>query len=176
VRPANEVVDHVLDRLVYADVDSGKLEQARVELAHEVGLGFAFGPGVIGRQPDRCLDVRRRPGVDSVVLATELGDDVRYLRKFTDSPAQLVGHFARGLKGQSAGQLHLQPQRTFVELRKIIPPDLSTEHSDGDESETRCEIRERRQAEQPVQQAAVASGQPFQRPVAECGRGLRSAR
>jgi hypothetical protein len=94
VRPADQVVDHVADRLIDADVDPGKLEQARIELAEKVGLGFSLGPSVVRRKADGRLDVRGRPGVDRGIFTAELSDDVGHLRKLPDGPAQLVRHFA----------------------------------------------------------------------------------
>ena len=51
----------------------GNLLQTRIQLAHEIRLGLAGRPGVVRRQPDRRLDVRRRPGIDGRILAAESG-------------------------------------------------------------------------------------------------------
>ncbi len=102
VSAALEVVDHVADRLADPDRVPGHLQEAIVQFLDEVLLGFARRPGVVGREPDRRLDVRGRPGVEALVAAPELGDDIGDFRKFQHGAPQLARHVDRGVERQSA--------------------------------------------------------------------------
>ena len=137
VRAADQVEHHVADRLVDPDVEPGQLVQARIELAHEVRLGLALRPSVVGRQPDRRLDVRGRPGVDGGVLAAELGHDIADFRKFPHGAPQLARHLACRIERKAARHLHLEPERAFVQIRQIVPADQAAENADRNERRRR---------------------------------------
>ena len=140
VRAAHQVEHHVADRLVDANAESRQLLQPRIELAYEVGLGLARGPGVIGRQPDRSLDVRGRPGVDGGILAAELGHDVADFREFAHGAPQLVRHLAGSFERQAARHLDLKPEAALVQIRQVVPADRRAKKSDRDERDDGREV------------------------------------
>jgi hypothetical protein len=58
---ADQVIHHVTDRLVDPGVDPGQMVEARIQPSQEVRFCLSLRPSVVGRQPHRSLDVRRRP-------------------------------------------------------------------------------------------------------------------
>ena len=82
VRTTDRIVDHIDDRLADADGEPRQLLQAGIELAQELRLGLALGPGIVGFQADRGFDVGRGPGIGSVIGTAELGDGIGYLGEF----------------------------------------------------------------------------------------------
>ena len=149
-------------------VDPGQLVQARIELSQEVRLGLALRPGVVGRQPDRSLDVRGRPGIDGGILAAELGDDIGDLRKFADGAPQFARHFAGGIERKAARQLDLEPERALVQIRQVVATDQTCREPLPRRRPTPAARYDKNgPVEQAAQRRTVGAPQPFERPVAE---------
>ena len=118
--------------LVHHHIDDG-LGEARRIARHlfdggrhgldQLGLGASALPGVVGFQSHAGLDVREGEALGPLVVASQLGHDVGGLVELFEHMAQVVGHLFRLVDGDARRQLHLYPDRAFVERGQEVLAD-----------------------------------------------------
>ncbi|MNM11387.1 hypothetical protein D3C81_215420 [compost metagenome] len=163
---ARQFILHAVDhRLHEGHRETGHAGEALVHFGDQLLLAHARLPAFVRMQAHAGFDVRRCPVIGAIVVAPRLRDDGRHFRKFQRGAAQFAGHFGRLVQGDPGRHLHLQPQRTFIEVGQEVAADAGAQ--DGKRSERSCAHHRHPAfpAHHALEEAAIRGGEFFQHAV-----------
>src|SRR5262249_10172006 len=116
MRAGDLVVNPIDHRLAEAYIESWHRAKPRGHARDQLLFGFAGWPSGIGVKADACFDMRRCPGIGTVIVSPQLSYGVGYLGELADGFPQVGRHFGRLAKRDAGWQLHLEPDRALIEF------------------------------------------------------------
>ena len=120
---------HVDDRLRETDGITRHHRKLFRHFLDQVGLCLAELPGIIRLQTDSTLDMGKGESFGSLIVTPDLGHYIGDFFKLFHCFTQLGSHLLRLLYGDTRRQLHLYPDRPFVERRQEVFSYRITQHT-----------------------------------------------